>query len=287
MIIIDFPSAWAENADEYFNKGIKVKDQCNTMPLVNAAFAPHAPYTVNDDNLSRVRLMADEMHVPIHMHVHETAFEVSESEKILSKRPIQRLDELGLLNPRLMAVHMTQLNQEEINLVAEKGVSVIHCPESNLKLNSGYCPVADLEKAGVNVALGTDGAASNNDLDMFGEMQSAALIGKPIANDATAISAQQILAMATINGAKALGLEDKIGSLEIGKQADMVAVDLNHISTQPIYDPIAQLVYSASRQQVSDVWVAGVQKVANHQLVDIDESTIIQKAQQWADTIQS
>ena len=285
MIVIDFPSAWAQNADEYFAKGIAVKDDCNSLPLVNTAFAPHAPYTVNDDNLKRVRMMADEMLVPVHMHVHETAFEVSESENMLGKRPLQRLEELGLLNPRMLAVHMTQLNDEEIQLIAEKGVNVVHCPESNLKLSSGFCPVAKLLDAGVNVALGTDGAASNNDLDMFGEMRSAALIGKAIANDATALPANTALAMATINGAKALGLENQIGSLEIGKQADMLAIDLDYISTQPVYDPISQLVYSASREQVTDVWVAGEHKVRNKKLTGIEQNDLIHKAQTWAKKI--
>ena len=287
MIVIDFPSAWAQNADEYFEKGIAVKDHCNSLSLVNTAFAPHAPYTVNDDNLKRVRMMADEMLVPVHMHIHETAFEVSESENMLGMRPLQRLEELGLLNPRMVAVHMTQLNDIEIELVAKKGINVVHCPESNLKLSSGFCPVAKLLDAGVNVALGTDGAASNNDLDMFGEMRSAALIGKAIANDATALPANTALAMATINGAKALGFENQIGSLEIGKQADMVAVDLNYISTQPVYDPISQLVYSASREQVTDVWVAGKHKVHNKQLIDIEKNDLINKAQVWSKKIKT
>jgi len=287
MIVIDFPSAWAKDSEEYFSKGIQTKDQCHSLSLVDAAFAPHAPYTVNDDNLKKIRLMSDEMQVPVHMHVHETAFEVDESEKILGKRPLARLDELGLLNPRMLAIHMTQLNNEEIDLVAKKGVNVVHCPESNLKLNSGYCPVGKLLEAGVNVALGTDGAASNNDLDMLGEMQTAALLGKTVANNATAVSAYEVLAMATINGAKALGIDDRIGSLEIGKQADMVAIDLNHVSTQPVYDPIAQLIYSASREQVTDVWVAGVQKVANKELLNIDITELINRAHTWAEKISS
>ncbi len=287
MIIIDFPSAWAKNSDEYFDKGIRVKDASNSMPLVTTAFAPHAPYTVNDDNLTRIRMMADEMGVPVHMHIHETAHEVSESENMLGKRPLARLEELDLLNPRMMAVHMTQLTDDEIQLIAEKGVNVIHCPESNLKLNSGFCPIAKLIDAGVNVALGTDGAASNNDLDMLGETRTAALLGKAIANDATAIPAHTALAMATINGAKALGLDDNIGSLEIGKQADIVAIDLDHVSTQPVYDPIAQLVYSASREQVTDVWIAGQQKVSNKKLTNLDENDLIYKAQSWAKKISS
>ena len=287
MIIIDFPSAWAQDADEYFNKGIAVKDACNNMPLVNTTLAPHAPYTVNDDNLQRVRMMADEMLVPVHMHVHETAFEVSESKNMLGKRPLQRLEELGLLNRRLIAVHMTQINDEEIALIAEKGVNVVHCPESNLKLNSGFCPVGKLIDAGVNVALGTDGAASNNDLDMLGEIRTAALLGKVVADSATALPASTALAMATINGAKALGMEKTIGSLKIGKQADVVAIDLDYVSTQPVYDPIAQLVYSATREQVTDVWVAGQHIVQNKQLNDLNESELIYKAQTWAKKIKT
>lgn len=285
MIVIDSPTAWAENADDYFSKGIQVSDDAKNMPLVTTAFAPHAPYTVNDDNLTRTRLTADEMGVPIHIHMHETAYEVDESNKIIGMRPLQRLNKLGMLNPRLIAVHMTQLNDDEIDLIAKKGIHIVHCPESNLKLNSGFCPIGKLMNAGVNIALGTDGAASNNDLDMMSEMQTAALLGKVVANDSTAISASTALEMATINGAKALGLEDKIGSLEIGKQADIVAIDLDHVSTQPVYDPIAQIVYSASRQQVSDVWIAGKQKVDNHQLVDIDEVKLKHTAQGWAKKI--
>ena len=285
MIVIDFPSAWAKDSNEYFSKGIEVSDNCKNLPLVCTAFAPHALYTVNDDNLTRVQIMADEMGVPIHMHVHETAHEVDESEKMLGMRPLQRLDQLGLLNNRLLAVHMTQLNDDEIKLIGDKGVNVIHCPESNLKLNSGFCPIGKLVESNVNVALGTDGAASNNDLDMLGEMQTAALLGKAVANDTTAIPAATALSMATINGAKALGLENKIGSLEVGKQADIVAINLDDVSTQPVYNPIAQLVYSASRQQVSDVWVAGKQQIENHQLIHIDEHKLKYAAQQWAQKI--
>ena len=196
MIVIDFPTAWAQDGNEYFSKGTEVNDACKNMPLVTTAFAPHAPYTVNDDNLNRVRTLADELIVPVHMHVHETLHEVTESDSMLNMRPLQRLDQLGLLNARLMAVHMTQLNEDEIQLVAEKGVNVVHCPESNLKLNSGFCPIGKLINAGVNVALGTDGAASNNDLDMLGEMQTAALLGKAVADSTTAIPASTALAMA-------------------------------------------------------------------------------------------
>ena len=282
LIVIDFPSAWAKDTNEYFSKGNDAQDQCKQYPLVTTAMAPHAPYTVNDDNLTRSRVLADELVIPVHMHVHETEHEVQEAENMLGMRPIERLKNLGLLNARLLAVHMTQLNDDEIKVIAESGVNVIHCPESNLKLNSGYCPVYQLVEAGVNVALGTDGAASNNDLDMFGEMQTAALIAKTIANNATALPAKTVLEMSTINGAKALSLEEKIGSIEVGKQADLIAVDLDFLSTQPVYDPIAQLVYAASRQQVSDVWVAGKHQVSNHELQNMNHTKLIHTAQQWA-----
>lgn len=287
LIIIDFPSAWAKNSNEYFSKGIKVQDQCKQLPLVTTAMAPHAPYTVNDDNLKRTRTLADELIIPVHMHVHETAHEIQESTNMLQMRPLERLKNLGLLNARLLAVHMTQLTDDEIKMVAESGVNVVHCPESNLKLNSGYCPVNQLILAGANVAMGTDGAASNNDLDMFSEMQTAALIGKTIANSTTALPAKTILEMATINGAKALGIEDKVGSIETGKQADIIAIDLDHLSTQPVYDPIAQLIYAASRQQVSDVWVAGKQQVSNHELQNMDSASLTSTAQKWSSIIQS
>lgn len=287
LIVIDFPSAWAENADAYFSKGTATHDACKEMPLVTTTLAPHAPYTVNDENLTRVRVLADELVVPIHLHLHETAHEVDESNKLLGVRPIERMQQLGVFNTRLMAVHMTQLSDAEIDAVAEHGVTVVHCPESNLKLNSGFCPVGKLIQAGANVALGTDGAASNNDLDMFGEMRTAALLAKAVADDPVALPAQTALEIATIHGAKALGLENVTGSLAAGKQADMIAVDLSDVATQPVYDPIAQLVYSATRQQVSDVWVAGQQRVENHQLVDVDTVALVQNAQQWATRIQN
>ncbi len=281
LIIIDFPTAWAQDSAEYFKKAAETHDLCKKMPLVSTAMAPHAPYTVNDDNLVQVRVFADELNIPVHMHIHETAFEVEEAERLGGKRPLTRLNELGLLNAKLIAVHMTQLSEEEIALVAEHGVSVAHCPESNLKLNSGFCPTQKLVDAGVNLTLGTDGAASNNDLDMIGEMQTAALIAKTTANDATALPAAKMLEIATINGAKALNMDDRIGSLEVGKQADFIAIDLDHVSTQPVYDPMAQIVYSASRQQVSDTWVAGQHLVSDYKLTQMDHDKLTLNARQW------
>ena len=285
MILIDFPTVWANNADEYIHKGIEVHDHYRNNSLIHTAFAPHAPYTVSDAPLERVVTLAEELDIPVHMHVHETAFEVHQAEQ-QGQRPLQRLQTLGLVTPRLLAVHMTQLNEDDIALMAESGAHVVHCPESNLKLASGYCPVQKLLDAGVNVALGTDGAASNNDLDMIGEMRTAALLAKTVADDASALPAMQALQMATLNGARALGLDDTIGSLKPGKAADMVALDMSDIATQPLYHPISQLVYAATRQQVTDVWVAGKQLLRNRELTTIDTDAILDKAQQWAVKIQ-
>jgi 5-methylthioadenosine/S-adenosylhomocysteine deaminase len=281
LIVIDFPTAWAKDADEYFRKGIAVHDQFRSNSLITTSFAPHAPYTVSDEPLNRIRTYAEELDIPVHMHVHETAFEVAQAEEQSGKRPIARLQELGLISPRLIAVHMTQLTDEEIALLAESGSHVAHCPESNLKLASGFCPVHKLMLAGVNVALGTDGAASNNDLDMFGEMQTAALLTKAVAGDATALSAAQALRMATLNGARALGLDQEVGSLQVGKAADIAAVDLGQLQTQPVYNPISQLVYAAGREQVTDVWVAGRHLLKQGQLTSLNEDEILAKAEDW------
>jgi len=285
MIVLDFPSAWAANADEYFDKGMQVHDEVRALSRVNTTMAPHAPYTVSDGPLETVRTYADELHVPIHMHIHETANEISEANKMHGKRPLARLNDLGLLNPRMMAVHMTQLSDEEITLSAEQGIHVVHCPESNLKLASGQCRVTDLLNAGTNVCLGTDSASSNNDLDMLGEMRTACLIAKTTANDASALPAWQALEMATINGAIALNVQNEIGSLEVGKSADIVAIDLNHLSTQPVYNPISQIVYSASRQQITDVWVDGHSRVVNGVLQNVDVTQILNNAALWGERL--
>lgn len=281
LIVIDFPTAWAQDADDYFRKGIAVHDQFRTNSLINSSFAPHAPYTVSDEPLERIRTYAEELDIPIHIHVHETAFEVKSAEEQSGKRPLQRLNELGLVTPRLVAVHMTQLNDDEIRLLADSGAHVVHCPESNLKLASGFCQVEKLMQAGVNVALGTDGAASNNDLDMFSEMRTAAQLAKAVAGDASALPAAQALRMATLNGARALGLDKDIGSLEIGKAADITAVDLGQLQTQPVYHPISQLVYAAGREQVTDVWVAGRHLLKGGKLTSMDEAEILGRATSW------
>ncbi|NOZ10082.1 MAG: TRZ/ATZ family hydrolase [Gammaproteobacteria bacterium] len=287
LIVIDMPTAWAQNAEEYFEKGIALHDQVRHSSWVSTLFAPHAPYTVSDIHLEKIRTLADELDIPIQMHLHETAHEIDESVSLHGCRPLQRIERLGLMTPRLLAVHMTQLLDDEIQSLAEHGVTVVHCPESNLKLASGFCPVTQLIQKNVNVALGTDGAASNNDLDMLAEMRCAALLAKGISADPTTVPAHTALRMATLNGAQALGLGEQIGSLVPGKAADLTAINLSGLATQPLYDPVSQLVYSASRGQVSDVFVGGVHVLKNHELTTLDEIEILASAQQWAAKIKS
>ncbi|MDR6672644.1 TRZ/ATZ family hydrolase [Xanthomonas sp. 1678] len=286
-VIIDFPTAWAKTSDEYFERACEVHDQWRDDPLIGIAFAPHAPYTVNDANFERVRMLSDQLDVPVHLHTHETAQEIADSLKQYGQRPLARLDRLGLVNDRLIAVHMTQLTDAEIHLCAERGVSVVHCPESNLKLASGFCPACALQRAGVNLAIGTDGCASNNDLDMFSENRTAAILAKAVANDATALDAASTLRAATLGGARALGFGEKIGSIEVGKQADLICVDLSALETQPLHNVLSQLVYATGRQQVSDVWIAGQRKLEQRVLVDMDVGALVANARQWRERIRS
>ena len=287
LIFIDFPTAWASDADEYLFKGEQVHDTYRLNPLVNTAFAPHAPYTVSDEPLERIRVLAEELDIPIHMHINETAFEIEQSIEQHSKRPLQRLNDLGLLSQRMLAVHMTQLELDEIEELHKLGVSIAHCPESNLKLASGFCPAAQLYNAGVNVCIGTDGTASNNDLDMIGEMRTAAILAKGVANDSTALNAHTTLKMATLNAAKALGLNDSIGSLKKGKQADIVAINLDQLETIPLYEPLEQIIYAGNRQQVSDVWIAGKQVLKNRELTTLEYPRLMEKAKEWEKKIKA
>lgn len=279
--VIDFPTAWAKSDDEYFDRAGEVHDQWRDDPLVAATFAPHAPYTVSDANFERIRMLSDQLDVPVHLHTHETAHEVEESHDKLGQRPLARLDRLGLVNDRLIAVHMTQLTDAEVALCAQRGVSVVHCPESNLKLASGFCPVGKLVKAGVNLAIGTDGCASNNDLDMFGETRTAALLAKAVAQDASAFDAASALHAATLGGARAMGFESRVGSIEAGKQADLVCVDLGLLETQPLHHVISQLIYATGRHQVTDVWIAGHARLRQRVLVDMDLDEVVANAKQW------
>ncbi len=281
LIALDFPSAWAGSADEYIHKGLELHDALKHEALVRTIFAPHAPYTVSDAPLLKIRQYANELGIGIHMHVHETAGEVAMALEATGKRPWQRLRELELLGPDFVAVHMTQLTDEEIAQAAEHGVHVVHCPESNLKLASGFAPIAKLRAAGVNVALGTDGAASNNDLDLLGEMRTAALLAKAVAADARALPAAAALHAATLGGARALGLDTEIGSLVAGKSADFIAVDLSASNTQPVYNVLSQLVYAAGREQVSEVYVAGRPLLRERRLTTIDETATLAHAAEW------
>ena len=283
--VIDFPTAWAASDDEYFDKAGEVHDQWRDDALVATAFAPHAPYTVSDASFARIRMLADQLDVPVHLHLHETAQEVEQSLKEHGQRPIARMDRLGLVNDRLIAVHMTQLTEAEIHLCAERGVSVVHCPESNLKLASGFCPACALERAGVNLAIGTDGCASNNDLDMVGETRTAALLAKAVAQDAAAFDAFSALRAATLGGARAMGFDHLVGSIEPGKQADLACFDLSPLETQPLHHVASQIVYAAGRHQVSDVWISGKPKLRARELVDIDAAAVVANARQWRSRI--
>jgi len=285
MILLDFPTAYAEGPERYFAKGLALYEEYRHHPLIRCAFAPHAPYTVSDPPLKKVQILADELDLPVHIHLHETASEIETSLKTCGKRPLQRLQQLGLLSPALLGVHMTQLEPAEIQQIGESGTSVVHCPESNLKLASGFCPVQRLIDAGINVALGTDGAASNNDLDMLGEMKTAALLAKAVHGDASALPARSVLRMATLNGARALGLADETGSLEVGKWADITAVDLETLETSPLYNPVSQLIYAASREQVTDVWVAGQHVLKDRELTHLESRKLIHRALDWQERI--
>lgn len=287
IIVIDFPTACGSGPDEYLEKGLALHDRYREHPRIGTAFAPHAPYTVSAEPLARINTLAAELDIPVHIHVHETAAEISMFVEQHGVRPLARLDELGLLGPQLLAVHMTQLEDDEIARLAETGSHVLHCPESNLKLASGFCPLAKLDEAGVNLALGTDGSASNNDLDMFGELRTAALLAKGVAGDAAAMPAHRALRMATINGARALGLGDTTGSLEVGKAADMISVDLAGLDALPVYDPVSHLVYATNRQQVSNVWVDGRQLLAERKLTTLDETELSACAHDWGARIKA
>ncbi len=281
MIIIDFPTVWASGADEYISKGLEVHERYRHHPRITTTFAPHAPYTVSDEPLQQINTLAEQLDIPVHIHLHETSDEISQSIEKYKERPLERLTRLGLISPRLIAVHMTHLNDDEISQITKAGVHVVHCPESNLKLASGFCPVHKIMRAGGNVALGTDGAASNNDLDMFGEMRSAALLAKAVANDASALPAEDALKIATLGGAKALGIDDKTGSFKAGKAADITAVNLGSLESQPMYHPISQIVYTSGRHNVTDVWVAGQHLLKSGMLTTLDEQKIKQKTLRW------
>ncbi len=285
MIVIDSPTAYASDPDDYLAKGLALRDRHRDHPLLSFCLAPHAPYTVSDRTLGKIVTMAAELDCPIHCHLHETEDEIMQSIAEHGVRPLERLRRLGVVGPNLISVHSVHLSDEEIRLLATHGSSVAHCASSNLKLASGFAPVARLLDAGVNVGLGTDGAASNNRLDVFQEMRLAALLAKAVAKNAEAVPAHTALAMATIAGARAMGLGDRIGSILPGKRADLVAVSLAETELSPVFDPVSHLVYCAGREHVSHVWVDGHPKMADKALLDIDIADLDIRAKLWQNTL--
>ncbi len=281
MITIDFSTAYASDTEDYLAKGLAMRDEYRDHPLLSFCFAPHAPYTVSDKAFTSILTYAEQLDLPVHIHLHETETEIKHSQENFNMRPIARLHQLGLLSPGLIGVHMIHLTQEEIELIGSQGCSVAHCPSSNLKLASGIAPVSALRKEGVTVGIGTDGAASNNRLDMFAEMRLAALLAKAQSNRAEELPAYQALQMATLNSAKALGMEDRIGSLVKGKMADITAVDFSGPELSPCYDPVSHLVYSAGREHVSHVWVDGKILVNQGKLTTLDEQEIVARTVFW------
>jgi len=281
IIAVEFPTPYAADADDYLAKGLAARDALLEEPLLSFCMAPHAPYTVSDRTFGRVVTMAEELDLPIHLHLHETRREIDDSLAQFKVRPLERLAALGVLGPRLIAVHAVHVNEGEIEMLARFGASVAHCPSSNLKLASGFAPVAALLARGVNVGLGSDSAASNNRLDILQEMRTAALLAKAVADDAQAMPAHQALAAATLHGARALGLEASVGSLVPGKFADLCAIDLDRPELLPCYEPASHLVYAAGRGHVSHVWVAGIERVRQGRLLGIENFALDKRILSW------
>ena len=280
--VVDFPSAWAADAGEYLQKGADlVHDPYADHPLVSTAFAPHSTFSLSDESLTALRVLADQLDDRVQIHLHETAAEVDISLRDTGKRPFERLVDAGLVNRSLLAIHAVHLTDDEIALFAEAGVTIAHCPNSNLKHASGIAPVARYLAAGLDVALGTDGAASNNMLDLFSEMRTAALLAKGVTGDASALKAQEALSMATIAGARALGLERRIGSIEPGKLADIACVDLSAFNSQPVYDVVSQLVYATRADQVADVWVGGKHLLDSGRFTHLDMTGLQARSAEW------
>ncbi|XZG71317.1 TRZ/ATZ family hydrolase [Chitinibacteraceae bacterium HSL-7] len=283
--ILEFPTAYARNADQYISKAIQCIDQYKGEEMVGFTLAPHAPYTVSDATFRQIVTLADQLDLGLHCHIHETQQEISDSLKEHGVRPLARLAGLGVLSNRLVAAHMVHTTDDEHALLARYGVHIAHCPASNLKLASGIARITDMHAAGVSIGVATDGAASNNKLDLFAEMRLAALLAKGASGNPEAISAYDALTMATLNGARALGWDDRIGSITAGKDADLVAVDLSAIATQPCYDPVSHLVYACDRTQVSDVWIAGQRVLQNGVHTRLDLAALSDTAHRWRERI--
>jgi 5-methylthioadenosine/S-adenosylhomocysteine deaminase len=281
MIVLEFPSAYATDADDYLARGLAMRDELKGEPLLSFTFAPHAPYTISDASFSRINTLADQLGLPVHTHIHETADEIQASLKQYGVRPLERLARLGLLGPNFIGVHAVHVTDAEIELLAAHGSHVAHCQTSNLKLASGIAPAAKFAAAGLNFGFGTDSAASNNRLDLFAEMRLASLLAKGVSGDATALPAAAVLKMATLDAARALNLDSQIGSITPGKRADLVAVDLNAHSSQPVFDPVSHLIYVAGREHVTHVWVDGQLKLNDRKLVDLEPDDLTARATYW------
>jgi len=286
LVVLEFPTAYATDAADYLQKGFDAHDSWRGNPLISTSIAPHAPYTVSNQTFETVLTYAEQLGLGIHTHLHETRDEIVQSQTQFGLRPLQRFAQLGLLSPNFVAAHGVHLLDSEIDMLAEFGCHIAHCPSSNLKLASGIAPVSKLLAKGVNVGLGTDGAASNNRLDIFAEMRLSALLAKGMSEDATVIPAHQALEMATMNAAKAIGLEDRIGSIEIGKLADLTAVKLNEPILNPCYDPVSHLVYTCGREHVSHTWVAGELRYSNGLYANIEPLELKEIINTWQPKLQ-
>ena len=285
LIVTEAATSWASTADEYIDRGMRLRDEYRGDPLVSMHFAPHAPYSVSDATITRVRRLADELDLPVAMHLHETAREIELSLETHGKRPLARLAALGLASPQLVAIHMTQVTPEDLDTLAAAGASVVHCPESNLKLGAGICPVARMLARGVRVALGTDGAASNNDLDLLAEARIAGLVSAGVGATPGELVAADLLRMATLEGARTLGLGELTGSLLPGKWADLCCIDLREPRSWPVHDVATAVIYAASSRQVTDTWVAGRRLLAEGRLTSIDESKVLERAAAWSERL--
>ncbi len=284
--VLDFPTPYASDADAYLQKGLAARDALKHEPRLSFSLAPHAPYTVGDPAWERVITYARQLDLPIQTHLAETAAEVARSREQFGATPLQRLHALGATGPGFIAIHAVHLASQDIELLAVHGGHVVHCPASNMKLASGIAPIAGLQARGVNVALGTDGAASNNRLDLFGEMRLASLLAKVASGDPAALPAQAVLHAATLGGARALCLERDIGSLISGKKADVIAVDLGALEAEPCYDPVSHLVHAVGREAVTDVWIDGERVVQDRHLARVDEADIVARARSWQERLQ-
>ncbi|CAI5721104.1 unnamed protein product [Hyaloperonospora brassicae] len=295
QIIMEFPGPYGSGPDEYLRKAEpnleKYAPGCHD--LITVTMAPHAPYTVSDTSLQRADALAKKYKARVHMHLHETASECSDSENLnrasmschqsdQNLRPLANLKRMDLLSERLICTHMTQLTETEMDAVAAAGAHVVHCPSSNLKLASGIAPVTEMIKRGVNVGIGTDGAASNNSLDMLSEMKLTAILAKAQTLQCSSLPAVEVLQMATLNGARALGLDQDIGSIEVGKRADVIAIKCDSVEMIPMYNAISHIVYVAGREHVSDVWINGKHLLDDHKLTTIDEAQVKQSVREWA-----